>query len=267
MRLPFDAHNHVHLGPSSALSSLLSGGTLRGMAIMSTHPRDFDQVSHLATSYTSSSSLHIVPCFGVHPWFLGDEPLESNWIETLTTHLETTPHSIVGEIGLDGFHFHPDAPDELAVPMERQVEVFEHQMKVAHQLQRPVSLHAVQSWGPLMNSLAKLKKNKTFPPSIYFHAFGGKAGTTDQLLALCRQANCEAFFGFAPCVNFRSPKTSQIAKKLGIERLVLESDREDASKVNSDITENVAFLADALELETSYVLKQTFENAKRLYRF
>mmetsp|Transcript_8071 Transcript_8071/g.11572 ORF Transcript_8071/g.11572 Transcript_8071/m.11572 type:complete len:287 (+) Transcript_8071:301-1161(+) len=286
MRLPFDAHNHVHLGSSSALSSLLSGGILQGMAIMSTHPQDFEQVSRLAGKVATSSinngtqreeerdpscaMKHIIPCFGVHPWFLGGDstnpPLESNWIENLTYHLETTPNSIVGEIGLDGFHFCPKTK-ELVAPMDYQVDVFEQQMILASQLKKPVSLHAVQCWGVLSQSLAKLKRQKTFPSSIYFHAFGGKAGTLDQMLALCKQANCTPYFGFAPCVNFRLPKTSILIEKIGIDRLLLESDREDASKVNEDMEASIQVISEVLDLDKATIIEQTNINAQRFYGF
>jgi len=260
------------------------------MAIMSTHPQDFERVARLARQVVTSpvhaeqrkdkeqkdSSVctmkhNIIPCFGVHPWFLGSDstdhpPLESNWIEKLTYHLETTPNSIVGEIGLDGFHFCPQTK-ELVAPLDYQVDVFEQQMILAHQLKKPVSLHAVQCWGVLSQSLAKLKRQKTFPSSIYFLAFGGKAGTLDQLLALCKQANCIPYFGFAPCVNFRSPKTSTLIKKIGIAHLLLESDREDASKVNGDIETGIQLISETLELEKDTIIKQTNINAQRFYGF
>jgi Tat protein secretion system quality control protein TatD with DNase activity len=139
--LPFDAHNHVHMGPSPPGLALVGGGkdgtstanlaAISGMAIMSTHPRDYDRVLHLTKSLpaaiTSSNKVQIVPCLGVHPWFLHELTQEDwensqteknpKWIQHLEALLTANPNAIVGEIGLDGFHFDPHT-EELTSPME-----------------------------------------------------------------------------------------------------------------------------------------------------
>ena len=94
--LPFDAHNHIHMGPSNPMQAVTAaaGNPLGGMAIMSTHPRDYAQVLHLAQSMPlqqqeaqspqedakeqQQSPLMVVPGLGVHPWFLA-ELTESLW--------------------------------------------------------------------------------------------------------------------------------------------------------------------------------------------
>jgi Tat protein secretion system quality control protein TatD with DNase activity len=115
--------------------------------------------------------------------------------------LVTYPHSIVGEIGLDGFHF-DRATGGLKAPMAKQVEVFRLQMELAAKHQRPVSIHTVQCFGVLMETLSIIKKSTVkLPPKMYFHAFGGKQGTIDQLLALCGREPGKVYFGFAPVIS------------------------------------------------------------------
>jgi Tat protein secretion system quality control protein TatD with DNase activity len=219
--LPFDAHNHVHLGPTVPLRALLasngvindaSPAALSGMAVMSTHPRDFHKVISLSRELVvQRPSVRVVPCFGVHPWFVS-ELKESDWMESskdsvpqwiadMEVLLMAHPDSIVGEIGLDGFHFDFESGD-LVAPMEKQVEVFRLQMELATTLRRPVSIHTVQCFGVLMDVLSTLKtKLRRLPPKIYFHAFGGKQGTVDQLLAICGRELGQVFFGFAPVIS------------------------------------------------------------------
>jgi Tat protein secretion system quality control protein TatD with DNase activity len=307
MILPFDSHNHVHLGPTAPLRALLgptatwpeiyhpqltpisplplSPAVISGMAIMSTHPRDFDQVLQLSQDLpVQRPGVRVVPCFGVHPWFLhelteqdwhvnvsgnGDDEPSSNqlpkWIVDMETRLTSTPGAIVGEIGLDGFHFDPITED-LVSPMEKQVEAFRLQMELAARLGKPVSVHGVQSFQQLMEVLAQLKKSDTkLPPKIYFHAFGGKAGTVDQLTALCGRESGRVYFGFAPCVNFRSPKTAEIVRKVGIERLVIETDHEDAACVPESIVEGIRFLSETLEMKEQEIIDRTTANAFDLY--
>jgi len=226
MILPFDAHNHIHMGPSPPHVALFKTAALEehgehlpplslsGMAIMSTHPSDFPKVQQLSEDLPRQydQNLAIVPCYGVHPWFLHEltdehwkptnAATEPCWLEEMRNQLVSNPDSIVGEIGLDGFHFDGTKPDrELSTPMDQQVEAFSLQMRLARELQRPVSIHTVQCFGPLAQCLGELKKKRQLPPKMYFHAYGGKEGTVDQLLALCGREIGQLYFGFAPIIS------------------------------------------------------------------
>jgi Tat protein secretion system quality control protein TatD with DNase activity len=284
MILPFDSHNHVHMGPTPALVALLGPTTaaavattltttddnqhqlstppvaVSGMAIMSTHPRDFDRVRHLSKDLQQQRpGVRVVPCFGVHPWFLRELTEQDwqlslepgcihlpKWVMEIENMVTSTPGAIVGEIGLDGFHFDP-VTEQLVSPMDQQVKAFRLQMELAARLDKPVSVHGVKCFGPLMEVLSELKKSKTkLPPKIYFHAFGGKAGTVDQLTAICGRELGRVYFGFAPVINFRSPNTAEIVRKVGIERLLLETDHEDAACVPESIQECIRFLSETV---------------------
>jgi Tat protein secretion system quality control protein TatD with DNase activity len=273
--LPFDAHNHIQLGPpppsplspssdllrqqlleatSSALSEIdkkdindenedadaqtdnvtarqsflvrslgeyiryeLKGKHLSGMALMATHPRDFATLLDLEREVqnqtpvvikqsmdgdnnndnnndnddivTTTEEITILPCLGVHPWFLHEldpeddwamvpstssfeqhEHVEGessknnhaampvtvpNWIANLESLLSEHPHLPVGEIGLDNFHFDP-ITQELTSTMDKQVEALKLQLGVATRLHRPVSLHCVRAMGRLMDALEEV---------------------------------------------------------------------------------------------------------------
>jgi Tat protein secretion system quality control protein TatD with DNase activity len=218
--LPFDAHNHIQL--SSTPMSLVDWKTtiqqsLCGMAIMSTHPRDFDKVLDMAmstnpnlessSSSESTSSFCVVPCLGVHPWFL-HELVEDDWtiVTAATTTTITTAreiprwvadledmilqhsHVMVGEIGLDKHHFDLNTR-QLKTPLSKQIEAFQYQLELAMIHQRPVSIHCVRAIGPLMDTIqhviCQCKSNYSkqwHPPKLYFHAFGGKAATAKQII-------------------------------------------------------------------------------------
>mmetsp|Transcript_10141 Transcript_10141/g.15497 ORF Transcript_10141/g.15497 Transcript_10141/m.15497 type:complete len:293 (+) Transcript_10141:77-955(+) len=288
MRLAFDAHNHIHMGPNPPMKALVKENfehsvstdlvsELSGVAIMSTHPKDFPVVKSLATSIPSScSGVHVVPCYGVHPWFLHEleerhwkpsypDSTTPSWLNEIEQLIRDDPKAVVGEVGLDGFHFSPDS-GELTTPMDKQIEVFEAQMELAAQYQRPVSIHTVQCMGQMLASLTKLKKSKKgLPPKIYFHAFGGKVGTIDQLLSCCGTKPGKTYFGFAPIINFRSPKTPEVVRKVGLERLVLETDHEDAGQVLSSMDKGISLIAEALNESRDTVIERTTQNAFDLY--
>jgi TatD DNase family protein len=318
--LPFDSHNHVHMGPSPPLAALLSNGMLdgqdgggealrqhlssssflrptpvilRGMALMSTHPRDYKSVLQLSIDLPrqvgSNYQVEVVPCLGVHPWFLhelSDADLapasllpeagvdddatatvttaspKAAWLAELEELLFLNPNAIVGEIGLDGFHFDPTTKD-LVSPMDRQVEAFRWQLELAARLRRPVSVHCVQAFGSMMQVLSDAKRQRLLPPKLYFHAFGGKAGTLQQLLSIC--AGRDMYFGFASIVNFRSPKTPEVVRVVGLDRLLLESDHEDAALVEGSLQEAVRYYSLALEVSEEQVIEATTRNAARFY--
>lgn len=249
--LPFDAHNHVHMGPADPLLPLEN---VSGMAVMSTHPRDFFRVESLSHQHPRQ----IVPCFGVHPWFLHEAGEQSDWMEDIQRYLEENPKAIVGEIGLDGFHFDAETK-ALTSPMEQQVEAFTQQLQLATDLNRPVSIHSVKSFGPLLSILSK----QALPPKLYFHAFGGKVGTVNQILSLCKKQ--DVYFGFAPIVNFRSPKTPAVLRKIGIERLLLETDHEDARLVANSMRVGMQYIAEALDVSEATLIETTTNNAKKFY--
>jgi|AntRauTorckE5430_2_1112549.scaffolds.fasta_scaffold08144_1 Tat protein secretion system quality control protein TatD with DNase activity len=313
---------------------------IRGMAIMSTQPRDFPIVKQLAnalcdwdtnersaTTIDLRNEMYVVRCYGVHPWFLkranNDFANCANlsmhhgpaWINYLKYNLESDPTSHVGEIGLDAARYDIDPLTKekvLAATMESQIEAFESQMHLAADLKRSVSVHAVKCWGPLMNSLNDIKKARMkmrkehkslrqrlererelcesddernhiierlkgieddvliLPPIIYFHAFGGKPAVVDQLDAICREKSMtsyvtETFYGFAPVVNFRSPKTESVLQKVGIKRLVLESDLEDYHCVPNDLETSAVFTARVFGMEKDEVIRRTNSNARYIY--
>ena len=175
------------------------------------------------------------------------------------------PGAAVGEIGLDGARYDPTTGD-LCTPIDRQVEAFELQLRLAVELDRPVSIHAVKAWGPLLDTLNKKfgKKKGDKPPRMYFHAFGGKSSVVNQINAACRGTQ-EVFYGFAPCVNFRSSKTADVMRTIGIDSLVLETDRENYKQVKGDLDTNAEYIAEALDITKNEVIEKTTANARRFY--
>jgi Tat protein secretion system quality control protein TatD with DNase activity len=308
--LPFDAHNHIQLGPIPVLirgaidSDLMLSTCVRGMAVMSTHPRDYPKLLEMERASmenigSDNGMVRILPCLGVHPWFLhelGDDEwaaatgpadgpvavdgsavrqcpsprLVPKWVADLEQYLLAHPHLPVGEIGLDNFHFDP-VTKELTTPMDRQAEAFRYQLQLATTHRRPVSIHCVRAMGRIMdafNDVYNYEKQHQLPPRIYFHAFGGKAATVTQLVqTLERKRNVDTriYFGFAPIVNFQSPKTVEVIQAVGLDRLVLETDHEDVRRIGPSMKVAVECIADALSISHEELIQATNENVKKLY--
>jgi Tat protein secretion system quality control protein TatD with DNase activity len=264
------------------------------------------------------------------------------------------PKTAVGEIGLDKFQFHPTTK-ELRCPMDIQIQAFYYQFELATRLERPVSLHCVHAMGPMVQVIRDVQRSyQKLPPKMYFHAFGGKEATVDQLVALVDKANkkntnsnkrkaqakkdqqkrrmqeeeekkknassiekedveslllsasvyhpssssssastskstalpsarstttstsaaaattpppppTKLYFGFAPVINFRSPKTANVIQKVGLDRLVLETDHEDATFVPEAMILGIDLLSKVFNVPPEQVIAQTTANAMELY--
>ena len=72
-------------------------------------------------------------------------------------------------------------------------------------------------------------------------------------------------FGFAPIVNFQSPKTIQVIQEVGLDRLVLETDHEDATLVVSSMDLAVEVISKALGVTEEELIRRTNLNVCQLY--
>lgn len=157
MSLRFDAHSH--------LSDPARPGGADRRVICGTREGDWKGVLDLGLREATA-----IPMVGLHPWFLaGASP---TWIGALEGHLRAT-RAGVGECGLDFVRPGADRPT--------QVAALRAQLRLAHALHRPVALHAVRAWGPLLDLL----RDEGVPPAgAMVHDFGGSAETARALQSL-----------------------------------------------------------------------------------
>ena len=138
------------------------------------------------------------PCniaFGVHPWHAVDA--RGGWQSRLRQMLLQFPSSAVGEIGLCR------AGKVLPADFEKQKDVCLDQMRLAHELSRPVSVHCVKSFGAFVDILVRLGKH--LPPSIMMHSYGGSADSLRQLVKIGKENGARLYFGFSASVNAKTP--------------------------------------------------------------
>ena len=146
--------------------------------------------------------------FGLHPWYVADRT--PGWLDTLTTALNATP-SAVGEIGLD------HALDKST--FVDQESVFLAQIRLADELQRPVSIHCRRAWGRLM----ELLDEKGWPAcGFMLHSYSGSA---DLVPPLVRRG---AFFSFSGAITFEQNRRGREAvAAVPDDRLLIETDAPD----------------------------------------
>ncbi len=211
----FDAHNHFQEFPDPADAA----AGLRPAVCCSTGPSDWEAVRKL-----SEGSPSVVPFFGLHPWLIPEAG--GDWLAPLGQLLRDT-RSGVGECGLDALK-----PPSLA----EQAEVLKRQLELAVLLDRPVSLHCVKAWGPLLDILRASR-----PLRFLVHSYSGPAEVTRELAAL------GGYFSFGPAIlDERRVKARAALAEVPRERLLFESEAPQANGAPAEILARVHAGAEGL---------------------
>ncbi len=197
-----DAHDHLQgYGSKTEAAAALRLAAEAGVGLMlcnGTSPADWEAVFELAVGNKS-----VIPCFGLHPWFIKEGP--PGWLEELELFLVRVP-SCVGEIGLDG--------GKNATDLARQEGVFTVQLRLAKKLDRPACLHCVKAWGRLP---AILKEEK--PGPFLLHSYGGPAELVAELASL------GAYFSFSGAImDAKREKLRRALPAVPPERLLFETE-------------------------------------------
>ena len=216
-----DAHCHVSCGDSSVRELLIG--------------RDF---------------------FGVHPW----ETLEECKVESVKCKVEgelrskllANPAAGVGEIGLDRLKVR-DIP-----PLMR--EVFEAQLMLALELNRPVVLHGAKCWGQVVATIRKLTTHDSQLTAFLFHGFSRSDGLIPDIVKL------NGFISVGPAVlNNHAVNYRALVKKIPLDRLLVETDAVVGARVPTrpHIREVLEKTAEILGVSSAELERITDENADR----
>jgi TatD DNase family protein len=196
-----DAHCHLQdLQFSEDRTSVLERARtfgIRRFVVNGTCPEDWEEVAKLAQVHAE-----ILPHFGVHPWKV--EELSENWEERLKSYLLRFPNAGVGEIGLDR--------QLTQAPFGLQETVFQTQLTIAAELNRPCTLHVIKAWAEVRKHL-----QETSPSKILFHSYGG------QDLG-CVKADSFVSLGGAVLRPTLSKKVITGIQSISKDRLLLETD-------------------------------------------
>lgn len=114
---------------------------------------------------------------GVHPWYI-NEQYSNETLKKLNTRLSNEQIIFVGECGLD---------NKIDTPLQIQAGIFEKQIQLSEEKQKPVIIHCVGHYNELLN----LKKQWKPTQKWIIHGFRGKPQLAEQIL----KAGCDLSFG------------------------------------------------------------------------
>ncbi|CAA6656470.1 unnamed protein product [Spirodela intermedia] len=152
----------------------------------------------------------VIPCF----WPPSLVFLEvTKLLSVMKEFFSAVPGAAVGEIGLDkGSH-------GKKIDFMDQVQVFRQQLKLAKELERPVSVHCVRAFGDLLEIL---QSEGPFPAGLILHSYLGSAEMVPGF------AKHGAYFSFSGYLTSMKPqKAKKMLKMVPTDRILLESDAPD----------------------------------------
>ncbi len=203
----FDSHAHLQderlrKDIAAVMERARDAGVAR-IVCCATEEKDWDAVAELARSYSC-----VIPCFGVHPWFVGT--VSDHWEQRLEQYLTKTP-SAIGECGLD-----------FAIKdcnREVQEQVFKQQVLMAKKMGLPIAMHCRKAWERFSDIL---KRAGTLPAAGLIHSYSG----SHELVPLFESMGLYISFSGAVS-NERSVHVHAAVKTVSDERLLVETDTPD----------------------------------------
>ena len=265
----FDTHAHYSSRAFDAdrfalLDSLPDKGVV-GVCEQATHSGDAPRVLELAHRYP-----WVVAAIGIHPESLlpaadcgeeGPAPTVSvyggDWaaeMQALMPYYDDPKVVAVGECGLD-YHW--------PVPKDAQLALFEAEIRLALELDKPIIVHDRQAHADVY---ALLKK---YRPKGIVHCYSGSAEDAVQLAAQ------GLYIGFGGACTFQGAKRAAKAiAALPLEAIVLETDcpylapEPNRGKRNSslNIPYVIAAMAQIKRITEEEVRKAAWDNSLKLYR-
>lgn len=257
----FDTHAHYcsrQFEPDrDALMQALPAAGVTGVLECATHSGDAPRVLALAHKYP-----FVHAALGIHPESLGEENAPTvavyhgDWraeLAAMRPLFDDPAVAAVGEIGLD--HHWP-------LPAQEQYDLFEAQLRLAAELDLPVSVHDREAHAETYELLKKYK------PRGVLHCYSGSA---EDAAWLVDQGMC---LGFGGAVTYKGAKrAAKVLAAIPHEAAALETDCPYMSPTpvrgKRNDSRNITYVAEYIgtlwEMPAQQVLTLTAANARRVF--
>lgn len=252
-----DTHCHLDAvefdGDRDTVIGAAMAAGVSAIIVPSVHPGNFGAVRQCSARYATC-----YPAYGIHPLYV--DRAGDDFLAQLRRHLETElagthPPVAIGEIGLDFF-----VP---GIDVERQECVFVEQLRIAHDFDLPVLLHARRAVDAVLKQLRRYRV-----PGGIAHAFNGSRQQAEEFIRLGFR------LGFGGAMTYpRATRLRELAASLPLEAIVLETDAPDippawlAGRRNQpgELVRIAGELAALRGVEVSDVATATTQNARAMF--
>jgi TatD DNase family protein len=160
------------------------------MALVNQYPNEFD----------ATISFYSI---GIHPWYIIENDID-NQLEIFERKLKSPKCLAIGECGLD---------KRIDFPIEKQIQVFERQLALAKQYNKPVILHCVSAY----QEIIQIKKQLQIQQPLIIHGFSKNWQTAKLLLD-------NGFYISFGKYLFQNPNMKTVFQQTPNNRIFLETD-------------------------------------------
>ncbi len=198
-----DTHSHINMIEGTPIESVIQNAIENGVdkiIVPSAYPKDIDVVIKLVNRYDN-----VYGMLGVHPTEVKD------WTDDLADKIREyskNPKIVaIGEIGLD--YYWDKSFNDL------QKEIFIKQIKLANELNLPISIHDREAHKDTFDILKEHNKNS----KIVMHCFSGSVEFANE----CIKEGM--YIALGGVVTFKNAvKMKEVAINIPLDRLLLETD-------------------------------------------
>lgn len=208
----FDFHLHLARfeNPSTVARELLNAGV--GFNTIACEPWEWEATENLGPLGTNVKN-----AYGIHPMVAGK--MSDQDFQRLKAILQKDPTADVGECGLDKrFEGYESAGI--------QEQVFQRQVKLAQDLNRPLHVHCVGDYGRILQVIQASEGNGSPNiPQVVFHRFGGDVSVVKSAMKSLGQ---RAIFSLH-ADSFRKKSTVAAIGEIPSSQVRFETDADDTS--------------------------------------
>lgn len=247
-----DTHTHINylekITPEESVQNAASNG-VEILLVPSASPEDIDNVPELVKKFDN-----VYGMLGVHPE--DAEKWTDNILDKIREYSKSEKIVAIGEIGLD-YYWDKEHKDI-------QKDIFIKQVKIANELNLPISVHDRDAHKDTFDILKE--HNKT--SKVVLHCFSGS-------VEFARECLKEGWYiAIGGVVTFKSAyKMQEVAKAVPLDRLLLETDAPYLTPVPFRGKENqpayVKYVAEEIAklrgITFDEVVKATCDNAKKVF--
>ena len=163
-----------------------------------------DSVLEIVNQYPNEFSAEIPHySIGIHPWYIDDIRWNDD-LKIIKDKLSLKECIALGECGLD---------KRIDKIYSKQIEVFESQLNLLHEVSKPVILHCVASFDEVISC----KKNSQLSSPFILHGYSKNYLVAKQVL------NQDFYLSFGKYL-LRNPELSEVFRKIPNEKIFLETD-------------------------------------------
>ena len=247
-----DTHSHINMIEEISVEEVLGNAFENGVntvIVPSAYSKDIEEVMELIGKYDN-----VYGMLGIHPSEVKD------WTDDISDKIREyskNPKIVaIGEIGLDYYW------DKSFIDLQK--EVFIKQIKLANELNLPISIHDRDAHKDTFDILKEYNKNST----IVMHCFSGSAEFAQECLK-------EGYYlALGGVVTFKNAvKMKEVAKIVPLDKLLLETDAPYLTPVPFRGKENqpayVKYVAEEIAklrgVSFEEISVKTDENAKKVF--